>query len=448
MKEPKIHVGILSEPQIEFVLLNPYHTNGTEISGKQVVTYQEGKILWNGQLYDELLFEPVNEATDAFELLDVTIGINFHWERKEDQRFLGALKIIVEDNKLTGINIIHVEDYLTSVISSEMSATASLELLKAHAVISRSWLLAIDNSRSNAANCQLSTVNCQLKWYERDAHTSFDVCADDHCQRYQGITRASTEIVKQAIAATRGQVLMFDGKICDARFSKCCGGAFEEFQYCWEDVPHPYLRKQRDFRIFSPKSCDLSFAATQPDSELPDLMDEQEAERWIRTSPPTFCNTTDKKILSQVLNNYDQETTDFYRWKVEYTQDELSALILKRSGIDYGQIIDLVPIARGTSGRLWKLKIVGTKQTFIIGKELEIRRTLSTSHLYSSAFVIDKEDISPEGIPGRFILTGAGWGHGVGLCQIGAAVMGEQGYKYDAILLHYYIGASLDQLYD
>lgn len=448
MKEPKIHVGILSEPQIEFVLLNPYHTNGTEISGKQVVTYQEGKILWNGQLYDELLFEPVNEATDAFELLDVTIGINFHWERKEDQRFLGALKIIVEDNKLTGINIIHVEDYLTSVISSEMSATASLELLKAHAVISRSWLLAIDNSRSNAANCQLSTVNCQLKWYERDAHTSFDVCADDHCQRYQGITRASTEIVKQAIAATRGQVLMFDGKICDARFSKCCGGAFEEFQYCWEDVPHPYLRKQRDFCIFSPKSCDLSFAATQPDSGLPDLMDEQEAERWIRISPPAFCNTTDKKILSQVLNNYDQETTDFYRWKVEYTQDELSTLILKRSGIDYGQIIDLVPIARGTSGRLWKLKIVGTKQTFIIGKELEIRRTLSTSHLYSSAFVIDKEDISPEGIPGHFILTGAGWGHGVGLCQIGAAVMGEQGYKYDAILLHYYIGASLDQLYD
>ena len=407
-------------------------------------------------------------------MLDVTIGINFHWERKEDQRFLGALKIITENNKLTAINVIHVEDYLTSVISSEMSATASLELLKAHAVISRSWLLAIDNSRltidnsqltidnsmqhtsaasnsaakPSAANCQLSIVNCQLKWYERDAHTRFDVCADDHCQRYQGITRASTEIVKQAIAATRGQVLMYGGKICDARFSKCCGGAFEEFQYCWEDAPHPYLRKQRDFRIFNPKTCDLSFGATQPGSGLPDLTDEQEATTWIRTSPPAFCNTTDKGILSQVLNNYDQETTDFYRWKVEYTQDELSALILKRSGIDYGQIIDLVPIARGTSGRLWKLKIVGTKRTLIIGKELEIRRTLSASHLYSSAFVVDKEDISPEGIPGRFILTGAGWGHGVGLCQIGAAVMGEQGYKYDAILLHYYIGASLDQLYD
>ena len=459
MKEPKVHVGILFEPQIEFILLNPYRINDMEISGKQVVTYNEGRILWNGRLYDELLFEPVNETTDAFELLDVTIGINFHWERKEDQRFLGSLKIIVENKKLTGINVIHVEDYLTSVISSEMSATASLELLKAHAVISRSWLLAIDNSidnslrhdsaaPNNAANCQLSTVNCQLKWYERDAHTRFDVCADDHCQRYQGITRASTEIVKQAIAATRGQVLTSDGKICDARFSKCCGGAFEEFQYCWEDTPHPYLRKQRDFRIFNPKTCDLSFEATRPGGGLPDLTDEQEAETWIRTSPPAFCNTTNKRILSQVLNNYDQETTDFYRWKMEYTQEELSALILKRSGIDYGQIIDLVPIARGTSGRLWKLKIVGTKRTLTIGKELEIRRTLSTSHLYSSAFIVGKEDVSPEGIPARFILTGAGWGHGVGLCQIGAAVMGEEGYKYDAILLHYYIGASIEKLYD
>ena len=459
MKEPKVHVGILFEPQIEFILLNPYRINDMEISGKQVVTYNEGRILWNGRLYDELLFEPVNETTDAFELLDVTIGINFHWERKEDQRFLGSLKIIVENKKLTGINVIHVEDYLTSVISSEMSATASLELLKAHAVISRSWLLAIDNSidnslrhdsaaPNNAANCQLSTVNCQLKWYERDAHTRFDVCADDHCQRYQGITRASTEIVKQAIAATRGQVLTSDGKICDARFSKCCGGAFEEFQYCWEDVKYPYLLKQRDFRIFSSKFNDLSFENTLSGSGLPDLTDEQEAETWIRTSPPAFCNTTDKKVLSQVLNNYDQETTDFYRWKVVYTQEELSALILKRSGIDYGQIIDLVPIARGTSGRLWKLKIVGTKKTLTIGKELEIRRTLSTSHLYSSAFVVDKEGVSPEGIPARFILTGAGWGHGVGLCQIGAAVMGEQGYKYDAILLHYYIGANIKKLYE
>ena len=408
-----------------------------EISGKQVVTYNEGRILWNGRLYDELVFEPVNETTDAFELLDVTIGINFHWERKEDQRFLGSLKIIVENKKLTGINVIHVEDYLTSVISSEMSATASLELLEAHAVISRSWLLAQIHKNKEITETQTE--------YSAFTQTDEELI---RCQRYQGITRASTEIVKQAIAATRGQVLTSDGKICDARFSKCCGGAFEEFQYCWEDVKYPYLLKQRDFRIFSSKFNDLSFENTLSGSGLPDLTDEQEAETWIRTSPPAFCNTTDKKVLSQVLNNYDQETTDFYRWKVVYTQEELSALILKRSGIDYGQIIDLVPIARGTSGRLWKLKIIGTKKTLTIGKELEIRRTLSTSHLYSSAFVVDKEGVSPEGIPARFILTGAGWGHGVGLCQIGAAVMGEQGYKYDAILLHYYIGANIEKLYE
>ncbi|MBR6433857.1 MAG: SpoIID/LytB domain-containing protein [Bacteroides sp.] len=442
MKEPKVHVGILSEPQIEFNLPTPYRIGGTEVCGKQTVTYDEGKILWNGRRYDELLFEPQNESTDAFELPGVTIGIDFHWERKEDQRFLGALKIIVEDGKLTTINVVKVEDYLTSVISSEMSATASLELLKAHAVISRSWLLAQIQKNREIAEAKTGysaftqTEEELIRWYDREDHTRFDVCADDHCQRYQGITRASTEIVRQAIAATYGRILMYDGKICDARFSKCCGGAFEEFRYCWEDAKHPYLAKQRDYSVNSQKPTP------------PDLTQEAEADRWIRTSPEAFCNTTDKRILSQVLNNYDQETTDFYRWKVVYTQDELSALILKRSGIDYGQIIDLVPVARGTSGRLWKLKIVGTKKTLTIGKELEIRRTLSASHLYSSAFVVDKEELSPEGIPGRFVLTGAGWGHGVGLCQIGAAVMGEQGYTYDAILLHYYIDAQIEKLYD
>ena len=296
MKEPKVQVGILFEPQIEFVLLNPYRMDGTEVSGKQVVTYDEGKILWNGRRYDELLFEPQHEQTDAFELLDVTIGINFHWERKEDQRFLGALKIIVENGKLTGINVIHVEDYLTSVISSEMSATASLELLKAHAVISRSWLLAQIQKNKEITEAQANysaftqTDEELIRWYDREDHTRFDVCADDHCQRYQGITRASTDIVKQAISATRGQVLTSDGKICDARFSKCCGGAFEEFQYCWEDIKYPYLAQQRDSKTHA---------------TLPDLTQEVEADRWIRTSPEAFCNTTDKKILSQVLNNYD-----------------------------------------------------------------------------------------------------------------------------------------------
>lgn len=437
MKEPKVQVGILSEPQIEFILLNSYHIKGKEIAGRQVVTYVDGQIRWQGHLYDELLFEPMHEESDAFELLNVTIGINFHWERKEDQRFMGALKIIVENEKLTGINVIHVEDYLTSVISSEMSATASLELLKAHAVISRSWLLAqIHKNKAITASQSLYSAFTQtdqelIRWYDREDHTHFDVCADDHCQRYQGITRASTEMVRQAIAATRGQVLMWEGNICDARFSKCCGGAFEEFQYCWEGIKHPYLSKQRD---------------SKTGSGLPDLRVESEADQWIRTSPEAFCNTKDKKILSQVLNNYDQETTDFYRWKIEYKQDELSELILKRSGIDYGQILDLIPVERGTSGRLVKLKIRGSKRTMTIGKELEIRRTLSTSHLYSSAFVIDKADIVDD-VPGRFILIGAGWGHGVGLCQIGAAVMGEQGYPYDTILLHYYIGATIDKLY-
>ena len=447
MKEPKVQVGILFEPQIEFILHGGYTHDGTPVNGKQTVTYDEGKVLWNGRLYDELLFEPADETADSFELLDVTIGINFHWERKEDQRFQGALKIIVEDGKLTGVNVINVEDYLTSVISSEMSATASLELLKAHAVISRSWLLAqIQKNKDIKATHTAYTATSQtdeewIKWYDREDHTRFDVCADDHCQRYQGITRASTPIVRQAIAATRGQILSYDGKICDARFSKCCGGAFEEFQYCWENVRHPYLAKQLDRK-------GGSAITGEPVVPCPDLTVEAEAERWIRTSPEAFCNTTDKRILSQVLNNYDQETTDFYRWRVEYTQDELSALILKRSGVDYGKILDLVPVARGTSGRLWKLKIVGTKLTRTIGKELEIRRTLSPSHLYSSAFVVDKEDVSPDAIPGRFVLVGAGWGHGVGLCQIGAAVMGEQGYPYDNILLHYYVGAKIEKLYE
>ena len=435
--EPKVQVGILSAPSIEFAFSTPYQQEGQPVSGKQKAAFADGQIEWNGKRYDELLFAPLSPDTDSFELTDVVIGINFHWERKENQRFQGALKLIVDNGKLTAVNVIHVEDYLTSVISSEMSATASAELLKAHAVISRSWLLAqLRNTNKQTLpageTAYTATDEEQIRWYDREDHTLFDVCADDHCQRYQGITRASTPQVREAIEATRGETLMSGNTICDARFSKCCGGAFEEFQYCWEDVKHPYLLKQRDWKA---------------DMTLPDLTQEDQAEQWIRTAPDAFCNTTDKQILSQVLNNYDQETTDFYRWKVSYTQEELSELIHRRSGIDFGQILDMIPVARGTSARLWKLKIVGTKRTLTIGKELEIRRILSPSHLYSSAFVIDKEEVSSEGIPGRFTLTGAGWGHGVGLCQIGAAVMGEQGYSYQEILLHYYIGATIEKLY-
>lgn len=445
MQEPVITVGILSGKEIGFSFPKEFiSSDGIAICGIQQAVYRKGKICWQEKEYDELSFTPQQDTSSFFELQDVTIGINFHWERKEVQRFKGELKIIVEDDRLTAINIIPIEDYLTNVISSEMSATASLELLKAHAVISRSWLLnklKVANGKlkvimhpDNTANFELSTLPSQLiKWYDHEAHKNFDVCADDHCQRYQGITRTSTPQAIEAVFATRGEVLMYEGEICDARFSKCCGGAFEEFQNCWENVKHPYLIGQRD---------------SKTETRLPDLTKEAEADKWIRTSPTAFCNTHNKQVLSQVLNNYDQETTDFYRWRVCYSQQELSELIHKRSGIEFGKIIDLIPVERGTSGRLVRLKIVGTLRTLIIGKELEIRRTLSSSHLYSSAFVVDKEyKEDKKEIPSRFILTGSGWGHGVGLCQIGAAVMGEQGYKYKEILSHYYPGSAIEQQY-
>ena len=388
MQEPVITVGILSGKEIGFSFPKEFiSSDGIAICGIQQAVYRKGKICWQEKEYDELSFTPQQDTSSFFELQDVTIGINFHWERKEVQRFKGELKIIVEDDRLTAINIIPIEDYLTSVISSEMSATASLELLKAHAVISRSWLLnklKVANGKlkvimhpDNTANFELSTLPSQLiKWYDHEAHKNFDVCADDHCQRYQGITRTSTPQAIEAVFATRGEVLMYEEEICDARFSKCCGGAFEEFQNCWENVKHPYLIGQRD---------------SKTETRLPDLTKEAEADKWIRTSPAAFCNTHNKQVLSQVLNNYDQETTDFYRWRVCYSQQELSELIHKRSGIEFGKIIDLIPVERGTSGRLVRLKIVGTLRTLIIGKELEIRRTLSSSHLYSSAFVVDKE---------------------------------------------------------
>lgn len=431
MNQPVVSVGIMYEEQIQFDLKKAYTVLGRNLEGTQSVKIENGKVLWNGELFDEVLFTPVDEENASFELIDVTIGINFHWERKENQVFQGSLKFIVENDKLTAINIIRVEDYLTSVISSEMSATASLDLLKAHAVISRSWLLAQiqKNKEITDSNTQYSafteTEDELIRWYDREDHTNFDVCADDHCQRYQGITRASTNMVKQAIKETFGQTLMSESKICDARFSKCCGGVVEEFENCWEDIHFPYLVKLKD---------------AKDSNSFPDLKIEAESVKWIKESPDAFCNTKDKKILSQVLNNYDQETVDFYRWKTTYSQDELSALVLERSGIDFGTITDLIPVERGTSGRLIKLKIVGTKRTLTIGKELEIRRILSKSHLYSSAFIVSKD-------ADTFTLTGAGWGHGVGLCQIGAAVMGEQGYNYDQILLHYYVGATIEKLY-
>ena len=432
--EPTIQVGILSANEIEFVLNGTFASNGKNYSGKHKVVCLHGAIAFDGEYLKEIIFEPASKEA-SFDLTDVVIGINFHWERKENQRFKGALKIIIENCILTAINCISVEDYLTSVISSEMSATASEELLKAHAVISRSWLLnpIMNPVETTHALSLRQETNKYIKWYERDAHTHFDVCADDHCQRYQGITRASTAAVEKAIKTTRGEVLMYDGRICDARFSKSCGGASETFENCWAPEHHPYLTKVID-------------NPTNPVGFELDITVEANAEKWICQSPEAFCNTTDKKVLAQVLNNYDQETTDFYRWKVEYTQAELSEILTRRSGIDFGQVIDLIPVKRGESGRIIELKIIGTKRSIIVGKELEIRKWLSNSHLYSSAFVVDTSDIV-DGIPQHFTLTGAGWGHGVGLCQIGAAVMGEKGYSYDKILLHYFRGAELKKIY-
>lgn len=405
-EEPSVTVGIVSGQKIVFELNGNYTAKGETLVGMQTVELAEGGLLWRGQNYRSLRFKPQDDDA-SFTLHDVTIGVGFHWERQEKQTFRGMLRLVVEADKVLAINELPVEQYLESVISSEMSATSSPELLKAHAVISRSWLLCQMENRQkegrDKANSFFSFVKKDdelLRWYDREDHTLFDVCADDHCQRYQGITRASSPAVAEAIKATRGQVLMSDNELCDARFSKCCGGQTEEFQYCWENIKKPYL---------------------------------------VSVSDP-FCHTSDRRILSQVLNDYDQETPDFYEWTVAYTQEELTELVNRKTKLDLGDIVDLIPLDRGTSGRIWRLQLVGTKRSFIIGKELEIRRALSETHLYSSAFDVEKRD-------NRFILHGHGWGHGVGLCQIGAAVMGEKGYDYDDILLYYYRGAEIKQIY-
>lgn len=436
-EEPIVSVGIMSASKLCFSLNAPYTVCGSQRCGKQVVELSEGRILWENALYDELLFEPT-DAQSSFILEDVTIGVNFHWERKEAQTFLGKLRFIVQDNNICAINELPVETYLTSVISSEMRATSSLELLKAHAVISRSWLLAqmeqrkAENNNVEKQPSFFKTNEEIVRWYDREDHKRFDVCADDHCQRYQGITKAANKHVVEAIQQTAGKILTSHGEICDARYSKCCGGAVEEFQYCWENIKKPYLQALPD---------------TLPDSTpLPDLTDEAVARQWILSSPDAFCNTTDQKVLSQVLNDFDQETTDFYRWNQTYSQAEVKQLLEEKLEVQFGDIIDLVPLSRGKSGRIYRLKIVGKERTLIIGKELEIRRALSKSHLYSSAFIVEKADIK-DGVPQKFIIKGAGWGHGVGLCQIGAAMMGKQGYRYEEILLHYYKGAEITKAY-
>ena len=431
--ESAITVGILTADRLDFHLNGTYQAKGETICGPQTVELAGGSLLWRGQQYQELCFTPVHssQSPGSFTLCDVTIGKGFHWEQQQEQTFLGMLRLMVDGDKVLAINELPVEDYLESVIGSEMSADSHPELLKAHAVISRSWVLYQQQLRNQARQGQASKPSVirkdgeLLRWYDREEHTLFDVCADDHCQRYQGISGSGEEISKEvisdkladAVRATRGEVLTFAGELCDARFSKCCGGQTEEFQYCWDDTPRPYLQSVAD----------------------------------------PFCNTDDEHVLRQVLRDYDKQTIpSFYRWTVEYTQDELSDLVARKTQLDLGAITDLIPLSRGKSGRIWRLQLVGTKGSFIIGKELEIRRALSETHLLSSAFdveVIDHStsatDLPESGVDesGKtFILHGRGWGHGVGLCQIGAAMMAEKGYSYRDILLHYYPGAEITSL--
>ena len=438
MEKPYINVGIVTGKEISFTLNGKYLTQEGEVITGQLKASAtgNGKISLDTKKIESIELTP-EDNNCSFTLHNVTIGISYHWERQEEQTFTGKLKLITDGENVIAINILPVEDYLVSVISSEMSATSSLEFLKSHAVISRSWLLAQiknrDRKNGHKSLQQNFTTdeNCIIRWYDREDHKLFDVCADDHCQRYQGITKASNPSVAKAVKETEGMVLMYGDEICDARFSKCCGGVSETFDTCWEDKDYPYLQPVID---------------DSENKDIPDLSIEENAEKWIRTTPAAFCNTHDEKVLKQILNNYDQETTDFYRWKVKYSQKEISELIHRKTGIEFGDIKDLIPMQRGKSGRISRLKIVGTLRTVTIGKELEIRRALSESHLFSSAFVIDKTEVAGS-VPSEFTITGAGWGHGVGLCQIGAAMMGEKGYSYDKILLHYYRNAEIKKVY-
>ena len=494
--QPVIDVGLLTAPELWVRFNQPFtglDSREGGICGEQAFTLADGMVEWNGKRYGRLEFKPAGSTPEegdsrGFTLHQVRIGINFHWEREEDQLFSGGLTILPSEDGLVAINSVLTEDYLLSVISSEMNGDAPEEFLKAHAVISRSWLLARptlgggDNAHGSEGSCHSAAGNGDnpdspespgnghsgqgisaahsfendriIRWYDRKDHSLFDVCADDHCQRYQGLLRAGNANIRRAIDATRGLVLTDgpDGAICDTRFSKCCGGVSERFSACWADEDYVYLQPVRD------NAAD----GNTPDAvgTIPDLSDEQNAREWILSSPEAFCNTSDPALLSTVLNSYDQETADFYRWRVEYTQEELSDLLRRRSGIDFGSVLELRPLRRGASGRIIELLIRGTLRTVTVGKELEIRRWLSESHLYSSAFVVDTvyaepasdgQDIRPAinapAIPTGFILHGAGWGHGVGLCQIGAAAMSARGCTFDRILAHYFRGSCLTRLY-
>jgi stage II sporulation protein D len=440
--EPVISVGIIERAQeIRGVFHGSYELpNFVRLQGQFAVQCESNNLVLKDSEGVEVIrgaefrCRALNGATCT--LCDVTIGIHFHWERKEDQTFESDMRFLANTHRtISAINEIGIEKYLQSVISSEINAKAPGELLKAHAVTSRSWIVAMLERQKKSKNIRIPSQRSQetkneiVRWYDREDHAHYDVCADDHCQRYQGITKVVARSAEEAVLATRGQILTQKNEICDARFSKACGGRTELFEHTWEETPIPYLQSISDSAQIHPP-----------------VMNETDAERWILLSPDVYCNTSDGKILKQVLPSFDQETTDFFRWKVEYTQEQLAHILYTKSKIDFGIVMDIVPLLRGPSGRIFKLKVVGSRRTIIVGKELEIRRWFSKSHLYSSAFIV-KTERDAKGIPAKFTLFGAGWGHGVGLCQIGAAVMAAKGCKAEEIVKHYFPKAELEKLY-
>ncbi|HXU07498.1 MAG TPA: SpoIID/LytB domain-containing protein [Blastocatellia bacterium] len=447
-REPVIRVGLLTGArEVSFDLAGSFVCGDRAAmrAGSYTAHLERGTVKLEGAASmsaPSITLAPANIDECQFTVRGVTIGIGFHWEREESQKFQGKLIIIPEGDSLTVINELPIEAYLASVISSEMSASSPSELLRAHAIISRSWLLAplIRTDATSAEKQQFVNVATAdsdelIRWYGRESHSQFDVCADDHCQRYQGISKAFSQSAFDAVRDTRGKLLMYGEEICDTRYSKSCGGMTESYSSVWEDQDQPYLKPIYD----GPGS-------EAPGHRMP-LSVEANAEDWIVETPLAYCAMPNAELLAAILPGFDQETRDFYRWRVEYSQDELSEILQSRFGVDFGGIYSLVPLERGESGRIIRLKISGEKRTLAIGKELEIRRALSHSHLYSSAFVVQPQAGSGSKYPLRFTLIGAGWGHGVGLCQIGAAVMADRGHGHEEILAHYFQNTEVKKLY-
>lgn len=447
-KEPLIGVGLMTGAlEVKLVLSGSFSGgDGARVmEGSYTARVDGDAVSLQGEsviVAPVINLNPSDFASCRFTVQGVRIGLGFHWEREESQEFQGGLRIQRSGDGLTLINQVPLEAYLVSVISSEMSASCPPELLRAHAVVSRSWLLAQltrERTTNPLAHSQRVARTADeeeiIRWYDRESHRDFDVCADDHCQRYQGISKAFSQAAFDAVSETRGRVLVYGDDVCDARYSKSCGGMTEAYSAVWDDQDIPYLKPVYD-----------GPGDEAPGHRLP-LSVEVNAEDWIASTPVAYCGVATPELLARILPGFDQETSDFYRWEVSYTQEELTEILLARLGIDFGRVHSLLALERGESGRIIKLRVVGEKRTLIIGKELEIRRALSRSHLYSSAFVTRAEREQLSDYPGQFKLIGAGWGHGVGLCQIGAAVMADRGHGHEEILSHYFTGARLSELY-